>query len=227
MARYSNLRLPPHKLTLDLMGRWPRLNLVERGDELEKIVALGFSRRAIARGLGCSEGMVRRNLKLAKLPASARAAIAVGHSAKEVLSAKLRGEPLPLVDIAAAKRAYKERLLARCMDEAGPWLLRHLPWPGYKEQFLTEADRRLWCQRRCKTQIHPSSSRIEIRRHRPRRRAPGYGPDLLEHLLEWFLHWASEVLASPDLRDQLFVRLRKIAAGCRYEMLKNSYTSQG
>jgi hypothetical protein len=184
------------------------LNLVERGDELEKIIALGFTRRALALALGWSEGTIRRNLKLAKLPLATRAALASGCSAKLTLNKLRRGEPLPGVDAAMAQFTDERRLLDRCMEEAGPWLRRHLPWPSYRDQFLTEADSRLWRRNRCQTQIHPSSARLEIRRHRPRRSAPQYGPDLLEYLLEWFLHWAAEGLASSGLRTQLVSRLR-------------------
>lgn len=214
MSRSSRLLLPPATLTADLAQRWPRLNLVERGDELEKILALGFSRRALALGLDWSEGTVRRNLKLANLPASTRAAMAGGCSAKLVLNRQRRGEPLPRVDVAAAQRAYEERLLARCMEEAGPWLQRQLLWAGYQEQFLVEADTRLWrLPASDSNPLHPSSPRFAIKRHRPRRRAPDYGPDRLEYLLEWFLRWATKVLASPNLRDRLLSRLRHQAFG--------------
>lgn len=100
MPRPSRLHLPSAPLIAHLALHWPRLNLVERGDELEKILALGFSRRALALSLGWSEGTVQRNLKLSKLPAPTRAAVATGASAKLVLLAQRQGEPLIAVDAA-------------------------------------------------------------------------------------------------------------------------------
>lgn len=209
MPRSSRLHLPPDSITADLARRWSRLNLVERGEELEKLIALGFSRRALGTALGWAEGTIRRNLKLAHLPAATRNAIAVGHSAKEVLSAERRGEPLPAIDAAAARSYADERLLDRCIEEVGPWLQRRLPWRGYQEQFLVEADVRLWrLPLSSSSSMHPSSPRFAIKQYRPRRRAPDYGPDQLEYLLEWFLGWAGKVLGPRHLRDQLLARLR-------------------
>lgn len=210
MTRPSRFRLPPLKLTAHLARRWPRLNLVERGDELEKILALGFSRRALALSLSWSEGTIRRNLKLSQLPVSTRAAIMAGCSAKRILNAQRRGLPLPKIDCIDARRALEQRWLDRGAQEVLPWLQRHLPWAAYQEQFLTEVDRRLgWLPDSNNEPLHPSSSRFAIGRCRPRRRAPTYGPDLLEYLLEWFIRWAERVLASHRLLDELLASLRR------------------
>ena len=58
MPRKSRLLLPPSELINDLIRRWGRLNLVERGEEAQRILALGYSRRAFARALNCSEGVI-------------------------------------------------------------------------------------------------------------------------------------------------------------------------
>lgn len=209
MSRSPRIRIPLPSITADLDRRWTRLNLIERGEELGKLLALGFSRRALALALGWSEGTVRRNLKLSQLPAPTRAAIAGGFSAKRVLSRQRRGEPLPAADAAEAQSAAEQRLLGRCIEEVGPWVRRHLPWAAYQEQFLVEADLRLWRLPASNgSLLHPSSPRLEIKRYRPRRRAPAYGPDRVEYLLEWFLAWAANTLPQRRLRDRFLARLR-------------------
>jgi len=204
MPQKSRLLLPPPELVDDVIRRWGRLNLVERGQEAQRILALGYSRRAFASALNCSEGVIRRYLKLAALPAPTRAAVAAGASAKEILKLKRYCQPLPELDAGQQRRFAEDRLIDCCLEEARPWLLRHLPWAGYREQFLAEADRRLWRLRDSLSaeQLHPASPRFAIARYRPRRLRPSYGPDLIEYLLEWFLHWILQALASYQLRDR-------------------------
>ena len=212
MPRESRLYPPPPGLINDLLARWPRLNLVERGQEAQRTLNLGFSRRALATALNCSEGVIRRYLKLAALPAPTRAAVAAGASAKQVLQLKRQGPPLPELDPEQQRRIAEDRLIARCLEGARPWLNRYLPWDGYREQFLEEADRRLWRlgHFNCTEQIHPASPRFAIHRYRPRCRQPQYGPDLIEYLLEWFLRWACRVLASASLRQRLLSALAPV-----------------
>jgi hypothetical protein len=181
---------------------------------------LGFSRRALASALGCSEGVIRRYLKLASLPAPSRAALAGGASAKHVLMLKRQSLALPELDSDQQQRIAEERIIHRCLEEVRPWLHRYLPWAGYREQFLDEADRRLWRLGRSVNgeQIHPASPRFATRRYRPRRRPPSYGPELIEYLLEWSVRWAMQVLASRTLRGRLS---RLSASPCCFATLKS------
>jgi hypothetical protein len=116
---------------------------------------------------------------------------------------------LPELDSDQQQRIAEQRIIHRCLEEARPWLNRYLPWAGYREQFLDEADRRLWQLGRSVTgeQIHPASPQFGIHRYRPRRRRPSYGPELIEYLLDWFLRWTMQVLASASLRQQLLSAL--------------------
>jgi hypothetical protein len=136
MAPKSRLRLPPPELVDNLISRWPRLNLVERGEEAQRIVALGFSRRALANALDCSEGVIRRYLQLASLPASTRAALAAGASAKYVLMLKHQAQPLPELDSDQQQRVNENRIIRCCLEEVRPWLNRHLPWARCAEKIV-------------------------------------------------------------------------------------------
>lgn len=70
---------------LRLKKEWHRLSLLECGERLAALVSQGWSRRALARRLKCSEGIIRRNLRIASLPPQERDAIRAGESAQAVL----------------------------------------------------------------------------------------------------------------------------------------------
>jgi hypothetical protein len=119
---------------------------------------------------------------------------------------------MPELDTDQQRRIMEDRIMQRCLEEVRPWLSRYLPWAGYRKQFLDEADRRLWRLGTNVTgeQIHPASPQFAIQRYRPRRlRLPEYRPDLMEYLLEWFLRWTMQVLASGSLRNRLVSSIRE------------------
>ncbi len=62
----------------ELRARWARLGTMERVERLRALIDKGFSRRAIARGLECSEGLIRQLLELESLTAEERQAVSDG-----------------------------------------------------------------------------------------------------------------------------------------------------
>ena len=157
-----------------------------------------------------SFAQVRRNLKPAALPPEARVVLDSGASSKRVLRDMHLGRELPLSHFAGVDELLENRIVDRCLEEALPWLRRLLSWHSHREQFLDEADRRLWrMPPGTIDQPHPSSPKFEMERYRPSRQMPTYAPDLIEYMLEWFLAWASAVLACRSMRDRLLFRLKR------------------
>ena len=74
------------RLVLDALRiEWDRLSLVERGSRLRSLVEAGCTNRGLAADLKCSEGTIRRGLKIARLPDSKRRAIEHGANATPIL----------------------------------------------------------------------------------------------------------------------------------------------
>ncbi|SRR6266567_5376050 len=70
-----------------LRASWTKLPTFERVERLGALVDHGFSRRAIARGVGCSEGRVRQLLALQNVTADERQALSEGSlSGKKALT---------------------------------------------------------------------------------------------------------------------------------------------
>lgn len=61
------------------------LSLVERGSRLRSLVDAGCTNRGLAEDLNCTEGTIRRGLKIARLPDSKRQAIEQGANATPIL----------------------------------------------------------------------------------------------------------------------------------------------
>jgi len=201
--------LPPARLVRKLRRRWSSLDAIERGEQIRNLVDRGFSRHALAQALGCSECTIRRYLKLAALPETTRVAIQAGMSAKHVLRLLSAGQSLPAINEDQKRRFLEDRLVASCLQQARPWLARLLPWSSYQEQFLTEAEVRLWHLRSRTTPARTATGamRLALARFRPKRQQPSYGTDLLEYALEWFLTWVIHALPVSGLQDHLLKSL--------------------
>ena len=82
-----------------LATEYDALNLVERGERLKAIKKnLKCSARALAEALGVDPGTVRRDLRIAELPAKERSGIARGASAVPFLRSKQNRRERPEVD---------------------------------------------------------------------------------------------------------------------------------
>lgn len=66
---------------------WTQLSLVKRGFRLQALVDAGCTNRGLADDLNCTEGTIRRGLKIAKLGESQRQAIEQGANAVPILKA--------------------------------------------------------------------------------------------------------------------------------------------
>ena len=76
------------RLVLDALRiEWDRLPLVERGSRLRSLVDAGCTNRGLAADLNCTEGTIRRGLKIARLPDSKRQSIERGANATPILKA--------------------------------------------------------------------------------------------------------------------------------------------
>src|SRR5437773_11247199 len=62
----------------ELRVRWAQLPTMERVERLRALIDKGFSRRAIGRGLECSEGLIRQLLNLESLTAEEKQAVRDG-----------------------------------------------------------------------------------------------------------------------------------------------------
>src|SRR5207249_11906206 len=62
----------------ELHASWAQLPRMERVERLRALIDKGFSRRAIGRGLECSEGLIRQLLELESLTAEERQAVSDG-----------------------------------------------------------------------------------------------------------------------------------------------------
>lgn len=174
-------------LLVALQQKWSALPLADRGDALAVLVSRGCTARGLAADLHCSEGAIRRYLRVARLPAAAIDQIRRGESAKLILDGTFR-EP-------------HTNTAARSACALREWLdAQKLP-ATYREQFCEELSRRAWQSREV-----PRRRLRSIQGLRPRRGRPQYGSDLLEYLLGWSLHWL--LTFQPEERVEITRQLR-------------------
>jgi hypothetical protein len=86
MSRRSRKNPIPSSVVTELKTlHKTQVSPVELGRHLGLVVSAGYSKRSLAKVLGCSDGTVRRNIRIAALPRDAQEAIEAGESARDHL----------------------------------------------------------------------------------------------------------------------------------------------
>jgi len=109
----------------ELHASWAQLPRMERVERLRALIDEGFSRRAIARGLECSEGLIRQLLNLESLTAEEKQAVRDGS-----LSVK------QAVRNVQARKIVKSQCQPK-LDESGKATHAELPPPAAESAALT------------------------------------------------------------------------------------------
>ena len=156
-----------------LRDKWRSLELADRAGAVESLLSRGCTARGLAADLGCSEGAIRRYLRVARLPPAELARIRRGESAKLILQQRASASPVP-----AKHRALSASVILE------QWLSAQKLLPPYRDQFLEELARRVW-----QAPPQPARQPQPLAALKPRRARPRYGPDVLEYLLAWCLRW--------------------------------------
>jgi len=200
-----------------LRAAWPNLPPVQRSEKLQALVDKGYSRRSLARTLGCSESSVRDLLKLQALTheekeqvdkgsMSVRKALRTiksreshdGNTAKPKAAAKKRAEVEPFVPV------FREWV--RSLKLQNELIVRNLFFrlKGAKGRVdpdsisTEEAQRWQSCRDMTSEEVIDDS--------RPQRQAPDdrRGPGrYLSYLTEWFGRWASRLVPDQESRRVL------------------------
>ena len=108
----------------ELRVRWAQLPTMERVERLRDLIDKGFSRRAIGRGLECSEGLIRQLLKLENLTSDEKQAVREGSlSVKKSLSnihARKNGGSQRLPELEEPRKATHAELPRPAAESAAP-----------------------------------------------------------------------------------------------------------
>ncbi len=193
----------------ELQHDWETLSLAERGRRVGSIVRLGVSRRAIARALKCSEGILRRNEAIASLPDEDQAAIAQGEPAEKFLKAKqrLRGAERQ------QKRLCEEQSTSRLSSDAARQIAEWIKAVGgigqpFRECIFQETRGILWSIEAIQRHHHPK------RPVNPSYHQAKLSPTILEKchengdplwvatLAESLAGWLLRAVPEPSIRDR-------------------------
>ncbi len=207
----------PQELVTQLHQDWSQLDLAERGRRASQILALGISRRELARALNCSEGSIRRNEAIARLPDSQRAAIAQGHPAETFLAAKRH-----LLRVARQQEHLREeQATGRLSSDAAQLVVEWITSFGglsrpYRVGVFEEARRILWSleaiqERSPKAALRPPRSEAEL--------APSYileqdwqndDPIWIARLAESLAWLLFRRVTEPSIRDRALILAERL-----------------
>ena len=197
---------------VQLYSDWPYLSALERGLRLKALVDVGNSRRALARELGCSEGLVRQLIRLTELTEDEGQCLKTGKlSCKQVLKTIQARKVQERQEQLAADQQERAKQIDLLVAAAVEWLLFSLALPGsYRTQLIEELRWGPYRARRCdlaeetlqRWQIPMGRDpRKVIRRTRPEGDTPPYGPNLINYYVRWYGRWSQRLMPGAELRD--------------------------
>jgi hypothetical protein len=214
MNHHKNVKDPgpaPCPELAELGASWAELPIMERADRLRVLMDRGYSRRALARALGCSEALVRQLLEMEDLNEEEKQALQKGslsvrralHRVKgrenlERLPQLKEAEPESTVQIEPIVGAFKiwiEGLqlygvqLKNLFDElrCGPAGLLH---NGLPPEALI-----------CGQTILGMTPAQVIAASRPPGVIPVYAPYLINFAYVWHARWSRQLMPDPELRQ--------------------------
>ena len=179
-------------LTSKLRRHWKKLNPIDRGDRLRKLLELGCSRRGLGEDLGLSPTTIRRHSTLATLSEEVREAIRAGFSVKKALAQKANADKQRkrLERIALDERTGEisdrltEIILTFCKTIKGV-----PPAPiseGALVTFLSEVRNRIWEMEHRGLRRLKLPKPLDLRRRFIQLRPPAVKDDLpLIQLIDW------------------------------------------
>ncbi|MFB3921432.1 MAG: hypothetical protein ACE145_06895 [Terriglobia bacterium] len=202
---------------VQLQSDWPGLSALHRGLRLRELIDAGNSRRALAKALGCSEGLVRQLLRLTSLTGDEKQSMQEGElSCRQALKItgvrRVRARQERLASDQQERAKHIDVLVAAALEWIQPLGLS----ASYSEQFIDELrwgpyGARRWDMRREAPELWQipvgKDPKDIIRSTRPDGPVPAYGPDRMNYNFTWYARWSQRLMPDVDLRDAVMQRV--------------------
>ncbi|MFB3924266.1 MAG: hypothetical protein ACE145_21300 [Terriglobia bacterium] len=194
-----------------LRVEWAHLSASERSLRLALLTEAGHSRRALAKALGCSEGLVRQYLRLNELTKDEKLLIQQGRlSCRQALkiggARRVREHQERLESDQQERTRYIDVLVAATME----WIESLDLSDGYREQLINELrwgpyGARWWDMRHEAPELWQipvgKDPKDIIRSTRPDGLIPEYSPDCMNYYFTWYARWSQRLMPGTELRD--------------------------
>ncbi len=214
------LRGPDHGEDAELsqfQKDWPSPSASDHGPRLMILTEAGHSRRALARVVGCSEGLIRQLLKLTNLADEERESLREGnfscrHALKEVEARKALEYQDRLTSNQKTRTEHINSMAAVAMD----WILSLGLSRSYQQQLIEELRwgpyrARWWKFAQVASQprkpVFDKDPKEIIRRTRPKGEPPIYGSDLTNYYVIWYACWSRHLMPTVGSRDAVMERV--------------------
>jgi hypothetical protein len=194
-------------ITLELLKQdWPHLAALERGERLQIVVAQGWSRRRLARELGCSPALIRQLIALAEMSEDEKQVLSSGkHGRKKMLalSRSRRAEKKlhTLLEDEKAREGVIEKCAQLVVDFVGPRVAPcdRMCFFGELQRYVNalRSDHPSRIQRT--TAEFPSDPWTVIDACKPAGSEPASVPEQINFVLHWLLRWIPKVIPSEVL----------------------------
>jgi transposase len=206
-----------------LRKRWNSLTPLQRGERLRTLVKQGWSRRALAKKLGCAESTIRQCLGLTELAKAEKQALRCGRLGRKKALERVRmqreGEHLqqstPTIE-------EKENFIEQCGVLLAQFV-RHRIADAAREQFFLEVLARLnwiWLSESRQSRTGqtgiclPKDPGRSLKRSQPKESEPNELPARISYYADWIALWLGRLVPLAETRDSVLGHARqRLGAG--------------
>jgi hypothetical protein len=216
MAKLGENKKP---MILELLKRdWPHLSALQRGERLRFLAAQGFSKRGLAREIGCSPSLIRQLIGLAEISENEKQMLMSGKCGRKKTLERARNkraeeEQRRLVEDQQARERLIEEYRRLITD-----FVEARVFPCDRGRFFSEMNFQLYVLRRAKFGQDCPTAQAGVRapedpweilnRYKPKGE-PVYVPEKLSFDVEWLLGCLPGVIRSREIALEALTRAER------------------